>query len=513
MSFKFNFKTVVTAFFVLSLAFSIGTFAQEKNIIQTYKNLYQAKTPSLENWVNSNGESTVMMAINLIADVKSMPDDLLAGKTRDTNGNPIVWIPGGALGSTNQMIASLYQPPASGIEYIAQVKDSFLGKPAYAQSNTASIGLQPILPIWRAFRNAVYLLSSIFFIVIGMMIILRVKISPQAVITIQNAIPQLIITLILITFSYAIAGLMLDLSTLFQGMTVSILFSSLGKSPSDSLLTPGLIQWSANKIASLWGGTAIYSLNDLIANNGFLQTFDLVGRLLPVTSITLIGGIIGGILGGLFSGGVGIIPVAAAFSSVILLILLIFIMIKMIGFLFALVKAYVTILLKIIIAPLEIGMGAFPSSKAGFSSWFWDLLSQIAIFPICFIFLVLTNVIMETISQGALWTPPLLGIAGTVGGGASAIPGINLIGSMFGIGAFLLLSKLPELIPQVIFALKPSPYGQALGQAMDSIGKPVGRFISNATADKLGPKSKIGMTVDAYIPGVSQALSDTVRGK
>jgi len=135
------------------------------------------------------------------------------------------YVPGGAIGQLNEAIVALHEPPASGIEYIAQVRDNFLGKPAYAQNNSFQ-KLQFILPLWRIFRNVVYLLSTILFIVVGVMIMLRVKVSPQAVITVQSAIPRIITVLILVTFSYAIAGLVLDLCNLLQAITTSLLFSA-----------------------------------------------------------------------------------------------------------------------------------------------------------------------------------------------------------------------------------------------------------------------------------------------
>jgi hypothetical protein len=154
---------------------------------------------------------------------------------------PATWVPGGALGFTNSLIASLYAaPPASGVMYLADLwHNKFLGKPAYAQG-VGFKGLQPILPLWRGFRNVVYLLSSLIFIIIGIMIILRVKISPQAIVTIQSAIPQIITTLILVTFSYAIAGLAIDLMYLFQDMAIATLFTAMGKGFNQNLLKEDL---------------------------------------------------------------------------------------------------------------------------------------------------------------------------------------------------------------------------------------------------------------------------------
>ena len=141
---------------------------------------------------------------------------------------------GGVIGSGTQMIATLFTPPASGIQYIANTWGNVLGKPAYAQGYGFN-GLQFLLPLWKAARNIVYILSSIIFVVIGLMIILRVKISPQAVVTIQSAVPTVITTLILVTFSYAIAGLLIDIGNIILGIITSVLFSTLKIDPSKNL--------------------------------------------------------------------------------------------------------------------------------------------------------------------------------------------------------------------------------------------------------------------------------------
>ncbi len=426
--------------------------------------------------------------VDLIWNIKGQADDLLNGNFIDDNGNTLNWVPGGAIGGTTQMIGYLYQKPASGVEYIASSFDNFLGKPAYAQG-AGFTGLQPLLPVWRGFRNVVYLLSSIVIIIIGLMVVLRVKISPQAVITIQAAIPQVITTLILVSFSYAIAGLLIDLSYIIQGVAISAMFSALGVGSADSIIQPGLGQSLMSALSGLFGGSyTAYNLSDLVQNNGFLQTFDLTSRLVPTTFIALLSFIIGGIAGFFFSGGFGSPITAGAglliggggFTALMLLIIGVVVLIKLIGFLFSLISVYINVLLKVILAPFEIGMGAFPGSKAGFSNWIWDLIANLAVFPFVLIFLVFSNVIMERIQGGGLWTPSIMGVAGAAFGG-------RLIAALFGIGSFILLSKLPEMIPQVIFSLKPSPWGSAIGKSVMLENIPViGGLYKNskAAADK-----------------------------
>jgi hypothetical protein len=426
---------------------------------------------SSENWLSNASDNNILWATKV-----------LIGNSIPTSANT-AFVPGGLMGVTTNAIASLYNPPASGIQYLAQLKDNFLGKPAYAQQGTGFVSLQPILPIWRGFRNVVYIISSLIFIVIGLLIMLRIKISPQAVITIQSAIPQIIITLILVTFSYAIAGLLIDLSYLIQNFAIAILF-----------------QTQANGLK----GTMLPSTNSPgtfsnYANGGMGMIFGLMWRALPFRAIASLGGIISGIVGGI-AGGVGTIafltasagsiaPGAAIGIVLFLLVLLIIMVIWLIKFWFGLIKCYVIIIFKIVLAPLEIGMGAFPNMKIGFSSWITDLVANLAVFPISYLFLIIANIIIDKTTHASLWIPNLLSsntvnnvtsIAGLVQpvhaadvltGGANLVAGASggLVPACIGLATLGIVSKLPQMIPEFIFQIKPSPWGKAIGETYGAL--------------------------------------------
>lgn len=512
MSFKFKPKLVIATVFVLSLAFAVQTFAAD-NVLKTYKDLYTSKQPALENWSKSNFESTAASAYDAIIDFQSIPDEILAGKMVDNNGNPIVWIPGGMVGSVNKITASLFAPTASGVQYVASLKDQLLGKPAYAQDTGAS-SLSPILPVWRGFRNIVYILSSIIFVIIGIMIILRVKISPQAIISIQNAIPQLIITLILVTFSYAIAGLLIDLSTLIQAVFATLLYPMQTTTP------------FAQFIAQIPVVNSLVINPESIVNPNSLTFLSLL--LLPLITSALLGGTIASIIG-MLSGPAGAIALGGVATIIVGLVFAVIIIFKLISLLIGLVKVYATIIFKIVISPLEIGMGAFPGSKMGFSSWINDLIGNLAVFPAVFIFLLISNYIISQILlagarfqitqwfagnadiSGGLWAPSI------IGGGLGAL---NPVGSLavFGIGftTIVLLPKLPELIPALVFQLK-NPWGQAIGQATNDTMKYPRSIGYNATGDFLGPTGIGGKWINSKIPffggAISQAASDSLKNE
>lgn len=480
---KFN-RTVKIILFILfavtSIFFVTHSLAATNVLKQTITGMQAGG--NLESWLGQDSlRINSVGMLDALTGIKDAPPDIINGIS--SAGKMPFWIPGGLINSVNGNIASLYNPPLSGIQYLAQIKDEFLGKPAYAQG-VGFKGLQPLLPIWRAFRNVVYILSSLIFIIIGIMIMLRVKISPQAVIGLQNAIPQLITALILVTFSYAIAGLIIDLMYFFQSLVLAIIFTGVGKNLSDNLFKMSLISTNFANLSNFDLGTVFL----MITNN--------VG----VVVITSIGAIIGAIIGFIVGSVVPIVgnSVGAVGGGVIggvlfALIISIIILISIIKFFFGLIKCYVTLIIKIILAPLEIGMGAFPNSKMGFSTWILDVIANISVFPISIIFLVLVNIIAG--SSFGLWAPNIISFSGISG----------VIPVIIALGGIILLPKLPEMIPQYIFMLKPSPWGTALGEGMKPENLPlVGGAYSNYKAAHA--KSQ-GEAIDDSRKAITKAVS------
>ena len=109
-----------------------------------------------------------------------------------------------------------------------------------------------------------------------------------------------------------------------------------------------------------------------------------------------------------------------------------------------------------------------------FGSWITDLIANLSVFPLCLIYLVILHLIIEN-SNKNLWEPAIIGHL--------AAPGPGLL---IGFGGLMLLSKLPELIPQVIFQLKPSPFGKAIGEGLKSsnlVTKPISHYAGEEVSD------------------------------
>lgn len=102
-------------------------------------------------------------------------------------------------------------PPASGLywAYTGLQNAGFIPK-IYAAEGIGFAAISPIAKIWTIFRDITYVILVIVLIAIGFMIMFRMKLNPQTVISVENALPRIVISLLLITFSFAIAGFLIE---------------------------------------------------------------------------------------------------------------------------------------------------------------------------------------------------------------------------------------------------------------------------------------------------------------
>lgn len=357
----------------------------------------------------------------------------LVGNANDTvNYNPLK-IAGyngnsGAIKGVGTMIAFLYKnPPASGVEYLADVGRSFgLVKPVYAQG-VGFTAMQQILPAWKAARNVAYIFFIIAFIISGFAIMFRMKISPQTVISIQNALPKMIVALILVTFSYAIAGLLIDISYLFLYLAV-LAFGQTGwiDTAKEQVKLTNLNFWGG--FGEIYGGSV-------------KAMWSVVGA--EIDSMLTGGPVIGGLLGAALASIIGII------GTIIIWIVALVLMFKLF---FSLVACYVQVILLIFIGPILIAFDALPNGKNGFKGWLNKLMGNIMVFPGVAFMLMVGNIMSSKINISA-WNPPLFGDRH------------DLAGPIFGFGILMMTAKMPEII-KGLFKIKDEGYGTAIGQAV-----------------------------------------------
>ncbi len=361
----------------------------------------------------------------------------LAGpsETTQTTQGSIQQRNGGAIGLLSNMTGTLYvSPPASSVEYLADL-GSNLGvvQPAYAQGLGFS-SFSSVLGLWKVFRDIAYLGFVVIFVIVGFMVMFRKRIDPRTVVTIQEALPRIVITLLLVTFSYAIVGLIVDTSELITRLIAN-------------LVVDGKL---------LGVGNPTKSVNDLLGSN----IFKLVNPLRNVGGIVdAIGEITVGAVGP-----IGLDWVAKITVGFVLWIAGFFIMFKIF---FALLGAYVSVVLSVIFSPLQLLMGAIPGSNAGLGSWLKGIFANVAVFPVTFAMLAISAILQSGPTLGQC--NPNLAWFGGAGGSALWCPSLKPIGSLwspmgmnFGgtvgyLAGFGILFAIPKVVEIVKESLQQKP--------------------------------------------------------
>lgn len=424
----------------------------------------------------------------------------------DTKTGKIGFLPspqtGGAIGFMGNMISVLYTPPLHTTDYFRDLASNFgISKKTYAQTTgTGFQSLTPLIGIWSAFRNIVYLFLVIIFVVIGLAIMLRVKIDPRTVMTIQNQIPKIIIGILAVTFSFAIAGFLIDMMWVLiyliygifngiQGVDVSSLNPSSIQGQT-ALGVGGQINGSQGVegiagISSQVAGSVKDAILHLLAfdkslsfTNLFADTISgivsmLVGiQLAQIPSFSIFGFSIPlGAVGGAVSIPVVFTATKAAIVNglpylIVFLIVFIALLTALVRLWFALLMAYVQILLAVVLAPFWIIGGIVPGSPISLSGWLKDISANLLAFPVTIAMFMLGKVFMDAFGCDAKiqackdalthnFVPPLIGNPGDP----------SLIGSLIGLGILLMTPNVVNMLKQMLKAPKTDMMG-AIGASL-----------------------------------------------
>lgn len=352
----------------------------------------------------------------------------LAPTANGSSTSPAAYMDRGPILGLAAMIDTIRAtPPASGVEYIAQkLQDFDLIPQAYAQGFGYTT-LSSAQTLWTATRNMSYGLMVLVFIVFAFMIMLRVKLSPQTVISIQSALPRIALALVFITFSYAIAGLLIDASYLIQGLFAALIKSTAGVGANSAGITD-------HEIIPL-----VQQLNSPADAFVSAANFFLVLTLLFAV-ITLIPGIVTTIVGAI--GAIFFFLVALAF------------LIALFRVFWLMVKTYAVLMLLIIGGPIYILWGTI-SLSGGLGSWVKAIVGHLSVFVAAGLLAFLAHMFF----WGAYPTPwtfladtrafnPYLINPGQASLGAATLPGIGSSNNPGFLGlavGFVVLFSIPSL--------------------------------------------------------------------
>lgn len=408
---------------------------------------------------------------------------------------------GGAVGIVGNLIGMTFNIPVSSGTYLKDVASNFgITKTGLAQGDAGGTndnnvtagygynGLKPVLGIWRLFRNIVYLLFVLIFIVIGIGIMLRVSVDARSVMSIQNQLPKIIIGIILITFSYAIAGFIVDMMYVSMYLVYYLFYSYTQQVAGLELggLNPSHLQ-GANPLSAVGGIGGVGGIAEGVAG----PFGDLISSMLDNRYGSIFAGIVGGLIGGAAG---SIIPflgtvVGAGLGAVaggliggkllglvggLLAYIIIFIAVfwALLRLWFLLLRSYIFFLIDVVLAPFWIGLGLLPKGgTAGFGSWMRDIIANLAVFPTTLFILLLAKVFTAGFvgsSDSQTFVPPLIG----------NLNDISSFSSIIGLGILLLL---PGVVTMVRETLKAPGFkytqqiAQSLGQGQKFGGLAFGK--------------------------------------
>jgi len=455
--------------------------------------------------------------------------DELPGKFKLAEANP-----GAQKSLASQVFADR---PLSGISYIRNVINK-LSPVTTVRAQEAGFGangaLYAGLFLWKAARDISFFLFVLVAVAFAFMVMFRVKLSPQVAITVQVALPKIVVTLILVTFSYAIAGLLVDLMYVIMGLFSTLIVGSLsGSGFVGDLAAGGVFNFINGNLGGAAGSLGGFSL--LIYFIFYLILFAIALTLAFVSSLL----------------SVSLSSIVFSLLLVIFWVVLIFILLWYIfKITYVLFKNLAAVYGLVIIGPLQITLGAlYP--QAGFGAWAKKLFSKLMVFPLTGIFLFLAfillfdsiglslygilhnNVLFELWNGvmklgnslgiplvGAevrtLWGPPMLGEAG----GATPIAFL-----LMSSGLIMMLPKIAESIES--FLAGKGIQGTAIGEALGPFGMiqkgaqrsleegvaPYGRYYGGQAMDKIFSKippdaiakSKILKNIQSWAASASKA--------
>lgn len=355
------------------------------------------------------------------------------------------------------------QRPISGVQYIRNLGHELSPvNSAKAQGYGYSQLQTSIQKYWSGFRNMAYAIVVLITIIFAFMVMFKMKLDPQTVITVQSALPKIIGGVILATFSFAIAGLLIDLMYVVGGIFAWLLqaadFAGAGSyevimHPFAGVLDNFTIFWYMFAYAIMFALALIFAI------------------------LTIAGGSL--IIFGSYYGTI---------TSLVFILLWVWIVVLMVWYTikipWVLIKNLISIYISIVTAPLQIMVGTLVPSL-GFGQWLKKLISELLVYPVTGLFMILAVIMLGSsvkssisvfthlkpvadklndlfgvhITTGVLWAPDIIG-------GTGAMSPLLWLAASF---------SLIALLPKVIDLMKSLVMGErfSFGSAMQEATAPL----------------------------------------
>ncbi len=287
-------------------------------------------------------------------------------------------------------------PPISFNYYVDRtINNNIISKPVYAETFGGG-ALDVVFGVWKYFRNLAYLVFVVVIIVVGFMVMFRKQIDPHTVVTIQSAIPNFFIVLLLITFSYGIGSL------------------------------------AVSSIGPLYG--ALKDVGHFGSYNGATVGYGTLMMLIIIHYV-----------GVLFI--TGAIPILGISLLIIFLALIVFVVIAGILYAIEYVKRLVKLVMLTVLAPIILLFGAIPGQGNFIGHWFKGLIANVLALPLMYMVIKIGIMLMISDGENVAWYDFGAGLLHIVMGlvvmfWSTKIP--KMIEDMFGYDGSLIPSAAPK---------------------------------------------------------------------
>ncbi len=418
-----------------------------------------------------------------------------------TNSSPVYIKKSGAIAGVMNYSQQMYtNPSASGLVYAQQEWNKITkGHKAYAQDAEDSwiyypgLGfniLKPVQDFWIITRNVAYLAMILIIIVVAFLVAFRSNFGGQTQVTIANSIPNIVIALVMITISYPLSGLAIDIITIGSNLAQQILIqnefspgyylwddnATLDRlPPADDLTNPKIHLQPDDAAMSVWQSF-------LTANVNVVQGEDGVASVVPQTEI--LGGIVDKVLEALEHDATNLLVQVVFVLSAFMASLKLF---------FKLIGKYLILVLYPVVSPFVMLTIAIPGQGTkAIAKYFKTLLAAslgfVAVYAV-FLFMVVIGH-HPTFGDQLSLTPPLLGYSPDQAQDAG-----QYIKMILAFALFLTTPVIPDVIDQALDTLPAYAEKMAPGQRIRAA------TIGGAAGGFLGTKNLVTSVAHRVQPG------------
>lgn len=423
---------ILTVYFVVMSLFS-HFIIKDKQAMAPREDRIEKNRQQIYGYINDKKLNSTKEGKLSIVVYKSLMCNLIGEACSDNPKDADANFPKSVFGFISGLIAYPYaNPPASGIywAYSSLTQAGFLPK-TYAAEGIGFAAISPYANLWKIFRDISYMLIVVVLIAIGFMIMFRMKMNAQTVISVENSLPKIVISLILITFSFAIAGFMIDMMYIAIGLIISVLSNNPGGGTfydattfkNDFMGAKAIDLWKQIRVGlrpdqsiGYFIGESMLQIMPTEINLALRTTVGMIAVFLSSSLVNLVTNLLAGMLnaidilgnslGNLLQPVLGI-PIAMvlypfifilvafhlfpAIFSVLILFSIAFLFFRIILILFS---SYLKLIIGIILAPFLLLFEAIPGRNA-FKFWIMNVLGNLIAFPITVAVLVLGYIIVN----------------------------------------------------------------------------------------------------------------------